>query len=600
MKSVKMSFQNEIKKGSVGTYDELLTTISNSYGLPIDGVKKMNVSYLDDDGDNVQIANEYDFKQAVIFMEKQNVDVLKVAIDGGFESRSIFESQNFVLVNPEELTFQSPILSKSIRKISVDDDHILSLRESEGFEEIKKNFDGELVRETSEKFVNETNQEEYTNFVKAVVDEFERKVDACVNTIKEEEKVQEECSKKEKKKRVLKKKLQAKIESILENAPKVEGGNIIEAKSDDLIESLKAETASLIKEKISSKLNKLKVRLIKKVTRRVHKYIDYKASQRKPIIRQPNSNEVHPNISCHGCGVLPIIGNRFKCTVCENFDYCEACEEKNQQTHTHPFIKIRNPSQAPKQIITIINDDDEADYGVEQEGFKKINNQVNYYINRVVDNIKDLDLIPNKVFDFFRPDGDKKLDQKPSATCNTKIIEVVNNKTVVKKNIRLTNNGTVNWPKPAHFTCLTDESAVCGPSVPIRVAVVPGTDANVEVTFDLKDIKAPGTYISKWVLQNEQHVAFSDKFDIEVVVDFKDEIVIRNEFVEAQPKAIPSWKLNILKKEIAKKLKENLPNVTDREIDLAFIHVGPDYETCYKILSSKYNSCKPHNAALFK
>lgn len=34
---------------------------------------------------------------------------------------------------------------------------------------------------------------------------------------------------------------------------------------------------------------------------------------------------VHEHFICDGCGVNPIIGNRYKCAVCANFDLCSKC-----------------------------------------------------------------------------------------------------------------------------------------------------------------------------------------------------------------------------------------------------------------------------------
>jgi hypothetical protein len=44
------------------------------------------------------------------------------------------------------------------------------------------------------------------------------------------------------------------------------------------------------------------------------------------------------NVRCDGCDEFPITGFRFKCTVCDNFDFCEICEMS--QEHHHPFIKL--------------------------------------------------------------------------------------------------------------------------------------------------------------------------------------------------------------------------------------------------------------------
>lgn len=50
-------------------------------------------------------------------------------------------------------------------------------------------------------------------------------------------------------------------------------------------------------------------------------------------------NEVHYNVICDGCGMSPIIGPRYKCTVLKNFDFCANCEESKD--HPHAFLKIK-------------------------------------------------------------------------------------------------------------------------------------------------------------------------------------------------------------------------------------------------------------------
>lgn len=50
---------------------------------------------------------------------------------------------------------------------------------------------------------------------------------------------------------------------------------------------------------------------------------------------------IHQNIICDECNVGPIVGIRYKCTVCHDFDLCENCEEISN--HMHPLVKIRVP-----------------------------------------------------------------------------------------------------------------------------------------------------------------------------------------------------------------------------------------------------------------
>lgn len=60
-------------------------------------------------------------------------------------------------------------------------------------------------------------------------------------------------------------------------------------------------------------------------------------------------------VECDGCGVAPIVGVRYKSSVTKDFDYCANCEAT--KPHEHAFIKIKEPSQAPKAIFTVINEE---------------------------------------------------------------------------------------------------------------------------------------------------------------------------------------------------------------------------------------------------
>ena len=63
-----------------------------------------------------------------------------------------------------------------------------------------------------------------------------------------------------------------------------------------------------------------------------------------PKIENKEGKAVHRNVTCDGCGMYPLIGIRYKCSICDNFDYCENCEELFKNEHNHPFFKIYKPS----------------------------------------------------------------------------------------------------------------------------------------------------------------------------------------------------------------------------------------------------------------
>ena len=52
---------------------------------------------------------------------------------------------------------------------------------------------------------------------------------------------------------------------------------------------------------------------------------------------------IHDGIKCNNCSQKPIIGERYQCSKCENYNLCKKCEEENSTTlkHKHNFIKIR-------------------------------------------------------------------------------------------------------------------------------------------------------------------------------------------------------------------------------------------------------------------
>ena len=58
---------------------------------------------------------------------------------------------------------------------------------------------------------------------------------------------------------------------------------------------------------------------------------------------------VHQGIKCDQCQKMPIIGHRYKCPKCLNYNLCEECEENNADINFHPhldFILIRIPESS--------------------------------------------------------------------------------------------------------------------------------------------------------------------------------------------------------------------------------------------------------------
>jgi hypothetical protein len=62
-------------------------------------------------------------------------------------------------------------------------------------------------------------------------------------------------------------------------------------------------------------------------------------------MRQPTRKDIHRHVQCDGCKVTPIVGARYRCMVCPNFDLCAACEAKCEHPSEHALLKLHVPSE---------------------------------------------------------------------------------------------------------------------------------------------------------------------------------------------------------------------------------------------------------------
>lgn len=51
---------------------------------------------------------------------------------------------------------------------------------------------------------------------------------------------------------------------------------------------------------------------------------------------------VHHKVTCDGCNKSPIVGVRYKCSECADYDLCQDCEAKDVHNH-HVFLKLKFP-----------------------------------------------------------------------------------------------------------------------------------------------------------------------------------------------------------------------------------------------------------------
>eukprot|EP00808_Paulinella_micropora_P022506 g53510.t1 len=56
---------------------------------------------------------------------------------------------------------------------------------------------------------------------------------------------------------------------------------------------------------------------------------------------------VHLGVSCSSCGLGPIVGARFVCTVCRDLNLCGQCEQDGNHPASHHLCKLKTPVQQP-------------------------------------------------------------------------------------------------------------------------------------------------------------------------------------------------------------------------------------------------------------
>ncbi len=296
MIQVKMNYNNDIKRCAIPkTFNELLENIKNNFKLSPNENSYLDIKYIDDEGDQVVISNEFDYDQAVNFIEKSNLNIMKI---------------NILLKDMNSLD-------------DIDKAKSLSLNLS--------NY--EIVE-------NEALTEDVENFLESDVEDKEKKE-------KKEEKVIEYVN------------TLTEIQNLNKNLQPVVEKKPVDKTSNA---SNRKGIAATFLDSVNATLDKQFTKIKSKIEKKVNKFMAYleeneQKKQKKKEEKKELSKVVHSGYICDGCNANPINGSRFKCAVCEDFDFCENCEESHKESHPHPFIKIRCPERAPVKIACAIIDD---------------------------------------------------------------------------------------------------------------------------------------------------------------------------------------------------------------------------------------------------
>ena len=110
--------------------------------------------------------------------------------------------------------------------------------------------------------------------------------------------------------------------------------NMEEYKKDKKEEELEFENN--VKNIIETNVNSIKNDILNSIIIESSSKKDNKSKKSQNISKDVI---VHLGIQCNNCGMLPIVGIRYKCVECDNYNLCSKCEEN--KIHPHLFYKIK-------------------------------------------------------------------------------------------------------------------------------------------------------------------------------------------------------------------------------------------------------------------
>lgn len=118
MNQIKINYNNTTKRSALPkSFTELIEVIKNSFGIVNQEETYFDIKYVDDEGDNILISNQFDYEQALEFSKKQQ-NTLKVFIalksfeDGFKEEGSLKKDASFEVVKQETEPLETEVSEK--------------------------------------------------------------------------------------------------------------------------------------------------------------------------------------------------------------------------------------------------------------------------------------------------------------------------------------------------------------------------------------------------------------------------------------------------------------------------------------------------------
>lgn len=218
------------------------------------------------------------------------------------------------------------------------------------------------------------------------------------------------------------------------------------------------------------------------------------------------NNAVHEGVTCDGCAG-GIVGIRYKCSVCWDYDLCESCEAKGAQIHdlSHPLIKIATPVPRTRR------------------GGHCHRNWGNRWAGRCQGAATNARFVQHVT-----------MDRSGSVVApGQKFLKVW----------RMRNEGTAPWSEHTALSFVGGD-LLGAPKAVLVGSVVPG--AEVDLSVEMVAPSVPGRYVSYWRLSGPDGSNFGHRLWVEIVVPSTSKVAPTNDVIatpaSAEPESEPAVK----------------------------------------------------------
>ena len=365
--------EKEFNIGNVIKHEEFIIKINSiiekEYNIPIEETNNLyKIHYLDEDNDKIEIETEEDFSNFI------NLDISEIYLEineSSINSKILEEfkklkEQNNALKRQNKFLKQKNETFEEMSKIQLEKIKIL---ESEKENEIEKSkiFLKSLEDEQNQKNaiaeqLEETKKlNESMSFINNSIfninnknENEDKEKDIQLNNLKEENKMLKNQLEEERSKIKIFNTNQEEYynnkinQSVIAIQKKDEEINEIKNSYENKLNNIREECSQEVKQKLSKKYIE-KLQPVQESKINIQKTNDnYELNTSRSIMsRISQCSTIHTDIKCNNCGACPIVGYRYKCLECPNYNLCNECEKI--VSHEHNFIRYVNQESEEKK-----------------------------------------------------------------------------------------------------------------------------------------------------------------------------------------------------------------------------------------------------------